>query len=82
VPAVAPVPRPAAPTQVGLPGQVPLPPQPQYAPPPGAPRQPATGFPHYVSPPPSPPDHTTLYVGILVCMLTLLFAVVGFVLVA
>jgi hypothetical protein len=35
-----------------------------------------------VSPPPSPPDHTTRYVGILVCVLTLLFAVVGFVLVA
>jgi hypothetical protein len=35
-----------------------------------------------VSPPPSPPNRTSLYVGLLVCVLTLLFAVVGFVLVA
>jgi hypothetical protein len=64
-----------------------LPPQPQFAPSPqqaAATRQGplATGFPHYVSPPPSPANHTTLYVGVLVCVLTLLFAVVGFVVVA
>ncbi|MGY1650762.1 hypothetical protein [Geodermatophilus sp. SYSU D01119] len=62
-----------------------LPPQPQYAP---APQQaaarhsaPATGFPHYVPPPPSPVNRTGLYVGILVVVLTVLFAVIGFVLV-
>jgi hypothetical protein len=87
VPAAPPVPPPAAPTQVGFPGQVQLPPQPQFTPSPqqaAATRQgpPATGFPHYVSPPPSPPNRTSLYVGLLVCVLTLLFAVVGFVLVA
>jgi hypothetical protein len=78
-------PAPAAPTQVVYPGQVQLPPQPQYAPTPqqaavrsGAP---ATGFPHYVSPPPSPVNRTGLYVGILVCVLTVLFAVLGFVIV-
>jgi hypothetical protein len=81
------VPQPAAPTQVAFPGQVQLPPQPQFTPSPqqvAATRQgpSATGFPHYVSPPPSPADHTTLLVGIVVCVLTLLFAVVGFALVA
>ena len=80
-------PVPAAPTQVAFPGQVQLPPQPQFAPTPqqaAATRQGAfaTGFPHYVSPPPSPVNRTGLYVGLLVCVLTLLFAVIGFVLVA
>ncbi len=77
---------PAAPTQVAFPGQVQLPPQPQFTPTPqqaAATRQGAfaTGFPHYVSPPPSPVNRTGLYVGVLVCVLTLLFAVLGFVLV-
>jgi hypothetical protein len=86
-PAAPPVPQPAAPTQVAFPGQVQLAPQPQFAPSPqqaGATRPGplATGFPHYVSPPPSPVSRTGLYVGILVCVLTLVFAVVGFVLVA
>ncbi len=80
-------PVPAAPTQVAFPGQVQLPPQPQFTPTPqqaAATRQGAfaTGFPHYVSPPPSPVNRTGLYVGLLVCVLTLLFAVIGFVLVA
>jgi hypothetical protein len=77
---------PAAPTQVAFPGQVQLPPQPQFTPTPqqaAATRQGAfaTGFPHYVSPPPSPVNRTGLYVGVLVCVLVLLFAVIGFVLV-
>jgi hypothetical protein len=81
------VPQPAAATQVALPGQVHLPPQPQFAPSPqqaAATRQGpvATGFPHYVSPPPSPVNRTGLYVGILVCVLTILFAVIGFAIVA
>jgi hypothetical protein len=80
----APAPQPAAPTQVAFPGQVQLPPQPQFTPSPQqAPRAAlASGFPRYVPPPPSPVNRTGLYVGILVCVLTLLFAVIGFVLVA
>lgn len=85
-PAVPPpaVPAPAAPTQVAFPGQVQLAPQPQYAPAPQqvAPQQFATGFPNYVSPPPSPPNRTGLYVGLLVLLLTVLFAVVGFLIIA
>ncbi|SDC93867.1 Wiskott-Aldrich syndrome protein [Geodermatophilus telluris] len=72
------VPPPAAPTQVGYPGQVQLPPQPRYAPPGAL----ASGFPDYRSPAPSPVNRTGLYVGTLVCLLTILFAVVGFALVA
>lgn len=79
------VPAPAAPTQVVYPGQVQLPPQPQYAPTPqqAAARHgaQATGFPHYVSPPPSPVNRTSLYVGVLVCVLTVLLAVLGFLIV-
>jgi hypothetical protein len=86
-PAGAPAPQPAAPTQVAFPGQVQLPAQPQFAPTPQQAAQVqrgalASGFPRYVSPPPSPVNRTGLYVGILVCVLTLLFAVLGFVLVA
>ncbi|PRY42068.1 hypothetical protein LY71_11816 [Geodermatophilus tzadiensis] len=81
------VPQPAAPTQVVHPGQVQLPPRPQFAPTPQqAPRLPqgalASGFPDYRSPAPSPVNRTGLYVGILVCLLTLVFAVVGFAVVA
>jgi hypothetical protein len=54
-------------------------PQPQYTSPP---QQLASGFPNYVSPPPSPPDRTSLVVGTVVVVVTLLFAVVGFVIVA
>jgi hypothetical protein len=80
-------PAPAAPTQVAFPGQVQLPPQPQFAPSPqqvAATRQGplASGFPRYVSPPPSPVNRTGLYVGIVVVVLTILFAVIGFALVA
>jgi hypothetical protein len=89
VPAGAPVPppgppAPAAQTQVVFPGQVQLAPQPQYAPPPQQvqPQQFASGFPNYVSPPPSPPNRTGLYVGLLVLVLTILFAVIGFLIVA
>ena len=76
-------PPPAAPTQVAFPGQVQLPPRPQFPPTPQrAPRLPqgalATGFPDYRSPAPSPVNRTGLYVGILVCLLTIAFAVVGF----
>ena len=78
---------PAAPTQVVFPGQVQLAPQPQYAPTPqqaqqiqGGPL--ATGFPNYVSPPPSPPNRTSLLVGSLVVVLTVLFAVIGFLIVS
>ncbi|WP_369252594.1 hypothetical protein [Geodermatophilus amargosae] len=83
----APAPQPAAPTQVVFPGQVQLPPQPQFTPTPQQaaqfrPGALASGFPRYVPPPPSPVNRTGLYVGILVCVLTLLFAVLGFVLVA
>ena len=85
-PVAAPAPPPAAPTQVAFPGQVQLPPQPQFTPTPQQAAQVqqgslASGFPRYVPPPPSPVNRTGLYVGILVCVLTLLFAVVGFVLV-
>ncbi|WP_146146189.1 hypothetical protein [Geodermatophilus tzadiensis] len=81
------MPQPAAPTQVVHPGQVQLPPRPQFAPTPQqAPRLPqgalASGFPDYRSPAPSPVNRTGLYVGILVCLLTLVFAVVGFAVVA
>jgi hypothetical protein len=79
-------PQPAAPTQVAYPGQVQLP-QPQFAP---SPQQAqavqsgpfATGFPNYLPPPPSPANRTGLYVGILVVVLTILFAVIGFLLVS
>jgi hypothetical protein len=59
-------------------------PQPQFAPPPQqAQAGPfATGFPNYVPPPPSPVNRTGLYVGILVVVLTILFAVIGFLLVS
>jgi hypothetical protein len=79
----APPPAPAAPTQVVFPGQVQLPPQPQYAPTPvqQQPAQFATGFPTYVSPPPSPKNRTGLLVGILVCVVVAALAVLGFVLV-
>jgi hypothetical protein len=77
-------PAPAAPTQAVFPGQVQLAAQPQYAPAPHQvpPQQFASGFPNYVSPPPSPPNRTGLYVGLLVLVLTILFAVIGFLLVA
>jgi hypothetical protein len=77
-------PAPAAPTQVVYPGQVQLAPQPQYAPSPqqAQPQQFATGFPNYVPPPPSPPNRTSLYVGILVVLLTVIFAVVGFLIIS
>jgi hypothetical protein len=76
-------PQPAAPTQIVFPGQVPLAPQPRYAPAPHQqqPVQYATGFPHYVSPPPSPKSRTGLIVGTVVCLVVLVLAVVGFVLV-
>ena len=77
----APAAPPAAPTQVVFPGQVQLAPQPQYAPTP-QPQTLATGFPHYVSPPPSPKNRTGLIVGTIVCLVVLVFAVVGFVLVS
>ncbi|MGY1605161.1 hypothetical protein [Geodermatophilus sp. SYSU D00815] len=73
-------PPPAAPTQVGFPGQF-LAAQPQYAAPP-QPAEYATGFPNYVSPPPSPKNQTSAIVGAAVCLAVLLFAVIGFVLVA
>ncbi|RFU20654.1 hypothetical protein [Geodermatophilus marinus] len=83
VPPAAPVPPPAAPTQIGFPGQVPFAPQPQYAPQqPPTRQQYATGFPNYVSPRPSPPNRTGLVVGSVVVAVTLLFALVGFLLVA
>jgi hypothetical protein len=76
----------AAPTQIGFPGQVQLAPQPQYAPSPqqaqalqGGPL--AVGFPNYRSPAPSPPDRTSLIVGTVVVALTVVFAVVGFLIV-
>src|SRR3954469_7435927 len=76
-------PAPAAPTQVVFPGQVQLPPQPQYAPTPAQQQPPqfATGFPNYRSPAPSPKNRTGLIVGILVCLVVIVFAVVGFILV-
>jgi hypothetical protein len=63
-----------------------LAPQPQYAPTPQqaqqAPQQFATGFPNYVPPPPSPPNRTSLYVGLVVVLLTVIFAVVGFLIIS
>ena len=64
-----------------------LAPQPQYAPTPQQfqqvqPQQFAIGFPNYVSPPPSPPNRTSLYVGLLVVLLTVIFAVVGFLIIS
>lgn len=77
---------PAAPTQVGFPGQLPQAPQPQFAPTPqqaaaaqGGPL--AVGFPNYRSPAPSPPNRTGLIVGTLVVLATVVFAVVGFLIV-
>ena len=77
-------PAPAAPTQVVFPGQVQLAPQPQYAPAPQQvqPQQFATGFPNYVSPPPSPPNRTSLYVGTVVVLLFVIFAVIGFLIIS
>jgi hypothetical protein len=79
-------PQPAAPTQIVYPGQVQLPPQPQYAPPPqqaqAAQGAFATGFPNYRSPAPSPPRRTGMIVGTIVVLVTVIFAVVGFWLVA
>ena len=78
---------PAAATQIGFPGQVQLAPQPQYAPSPqqaqqlqGGPL--AVGFPNYRSPAPSPPNRTGLIVGTIVVLLTVVFAVVGFLIVS
>lgn len=80
-------PPPAAPTQVGFPGQVQLAPQPQYAPTPqqaqslqGGPL--AFGFPNYRSPQPSPPWMTGKIVGAVVVVLTIAFAVIGFLIVS
>ena len=75
-------PAPAAPTQLGFPGQLPV--QPQYMPTPDQvrPQQFATGFPNYLSPPPSPRSRTKLLVSAAVCLVVLLFALVGFLLVA
>jgi hypothetical protein len=83
VPPAPGAPAPAAPTQVVFPGQVQLPPQPQYAPTP-AQQQPqsfATGFPQYRSPAPSPKNLTSLIVGIIVCLVVVAGAVIGFLLV-
>jgi hypothetical protein len=78
-PQARPLPPRAAPTQIAYPGQVHLPPQPQYAAPPqAAPQQFATGFPHYVPPPPSPRRLTGYIVGTVVVVLTVLYAVIGF----
>lgn len=81
-----PVGPPAAPTQVVFPGQLGVP-QPQYAPTPqqaaslpGGAR--AVGFPQYRPPAPSPPNRTSLVVGSIVVAATVLFAVIGFVLVS
>lgn len=78
---------PAAPTQIGFPGQVQLAPQPQYAPTPqqaqslqGGPL--ASGFPNYRSPQPSPPWMTGKIVGAVVVVLTIAFAVIGFLIVS
>ncbi|MGY1743228.1 MULTISPECIES: hypothetical protein [unclassified Blastococcus] len=77
----------AAPTQIGFPGQVQLAPQPQYAPTPqqaqslqGGPL--ASGFPNYRSPQPSPPWMTGKIVGAIVVVLTIAFAVIGFLIVS
>ena len=78
---------PAAPTQIGFPGQVQLAPQPQSAPTPqqaqnlqGGPL--ASGFPNYRSPQPSPPWLTGKIVGAIVVLLTIAFAVIGFLIVS
>lgn len=83
-PQAGPLPPRAAPTQVVYPGQVPLQAQPAYAPAPHqlAPQQFATGFPRYVSPPPSPPRLTGYIVGTAVIVALVVFAVIGFWLVA
>ena len=78
---------PAAPTQIGFPGQVQLAPQPQFAP---TPQQAqslqagplAVGFPNYRSPQPSPPWMTGKIVGAVVVLLTVVFAVIGFLIVS
>jgi hypothetical protein len=77
---------PAAPTQIGFPGQVQLVPQAQYAPSPqqaqslqGGPL--AVGFPNYRSPQPSPPWLTGKIVGAVVVLVTIAFAVIGFLIV-
>lgn len=77
---------PAAPTQVVFPGQV-GPPQQQYVPTPaqaasqgGTAR--AVGFPGYRSPAPSPRNRTSALVGSAVVAATVVFAVLGFVLVS
>ena len=79
-------PQPAAPTQIAYPGQVQLPPQPQYAPTPqqaqGLQGAFATGFPNYRSPAPSPPRRTGMIVGTITVLVVIVFAVVGFWLVA
>ncbi|SEO58008.1 DUF4878 domain-containing protein [Trujillonella endophytica] len=69
-----------------FPGQVQLAPQPQYAPTPqqaqglqGGPL--ASGFPNYRSPRPSPPWLTGKIVGAVVVVLTIAFAVIGFLIV-
>jgi hypothetical protein len=66
------------------PGQVQLAPQPQYAPAPQQvqPQQFATGFPNYVPPPPSPPSRTSAIVGTIVVLVTVIFAVVGFLIIS
>jgi hypothetical protein len=76
---------PAASTRRVPPGPAP---QPGYqAPPPEQPSEPqvrplASGFPDYVSPPASPPNRTGPIVGTVVVVLLILFAAVGFLLVA
>ncbi|GAA4305570.1 hypothetical protein [Klenkia terrae] len=77
---------PAAPTQVVFPGQIGAPQQ-QYVPTPaqaasqgGTAR--AVGFPGYRSPAPSPKSQTSAVVGSAVVTVTVLFAVLGFVLVS
>ena len=69
---------PAAPTQVGFLNQAPSsafqPQVPQSGPL-------AVGFPNYRSPAPSPPNRTGLIVGTIVVLATVVFAVVGFLIV-
>jgi hypothetical protein len=77
-----PTPPPAAPTQIVFPGQVQLAPQAQYAPAPHQQQAFATGFPNYRPPAPSPKNRTGLIVGIVVMILLVVFAVVGFLLVS
>jgi hypothetical protein len=78
---------PAAPTQIAFPGQVRLAPQPQFAPTPQQAQSlqqgpAAVGFPNYRSPAPSPKNLTSLIVGTIVVLLTIAFAVLGFLLVS